>query len=255
MIKKSIIFPVFVILLSSFVLAESINIEFPLGDNFKAGEKITLKVSVFDDQNNPIDGDVELILVDAEKITKIEKTVASKEIVEIDLGENAIHGFWSINAKYQNVESNEIFTVEIEELAKFEIYDDKLKITNIGNTKYSKTIQIVIGDTIGIKEPKLKVGESIEFRLIAPDGSYNIRISDGRTSIQRSNVALTGNIIGILDERLSDSNTLTGGIKPEDEISLNYLKKNKFIYVFIFVIFGATILLAIERNYRKKIKI
>ena len=255
MIKKSVVFLVFVIFLSAFVLAESINIEFPLGDNFKAGENITLKVSIFDEQNNPLSGNIELTLEDAEKRKKIEKTIPSKEIVEIDLGEGAIHGFWTLTAKYQDIETIEIFTVEIEELAKFEVHDDMLTITNIGNTRYTKTVQIVIGDTVGIKEPKLDVGKSITFRLIAPEGDYNIRITDGRTSIQRSNVALTGNVIGILDERIAGGNTLTGGIKPEDDASLIYLKNNKFIYIFILVVFGAMILLTIERNYRKKARV
>ena len=252
MIKKSIAFLTFVIFLSAFVLAESINIEFPLGDNFKAGENITLKISIFDEQNNPVDGNIELTLVDAEKRKKIEKTIPSKKIVEIDLGEGAIHGFWTVTANYQDVETSELFTVEIEELAKFEIHDNLLTITNIGNTRYTKTVQIVIGNTVGIKEPKLDVGESISLRLIAPEGNYNVKVTDGRTSIQRSNIALTGNVVGILDERIIGGNTLTGGIKPEDDFSLNYLKNNKFVYVFILVIFGAMILLTIERNYRKK---
>ena len=253
MIKKSIMFLVFVILFSSFVLAKSLSIEFPLGDNFKAGENITLKVSLFSENNNPIDGKINLTLEDSENRKKIERTVSSKEIVGINLGKGALHGFWTVTAKYNNLETSEIFTVEIKELAKFEINNDMLTITNIGNTKYTKTVQIVIGNTIGIKEPKLDVGKSVTFRLIAPKGNYNIRVSDGRTSIQRNSVALTGNIVGILDERIAGGNILTGGIKPKNEVSMNYLKKNKFIYVFILVIFGATILLAIERNYRKKV--
>jgi len=254
MIKKSFLFLIFIILFSSFVLAQSLSIEFPLGDNFKAGENITLKVSLFDGSNNPIEGKIKLTLEDSENRKKIEKTVSSKEITGIDLGEGALHGFWTVTAKYKDIETSEIFTVEIKELAKFEINGDVFTITNIGNTKYTKTVQIVIGDTIGIKEPKLDVGESVTFRLIAPKGNYNVKVSDGRTSIQRSDVALTGNVVGILDERIAGGNILTGGIKPKDEVSMSYLKKNKFIYVFIFVIFGATILLAIERNYRKKAK-
>tara|TARA_Y100000310_G_scaffold12797_1_gene13181 strand:+ start:33 stop:1220 length:1188 start_codon:yes stop_codon:yes gene_type:complete len=190
-----------------------------------------------------------------EKKEKREKIISSKDIVEINLGEGAIHGFWTATVKYQDVETNEVFTVDIEELAKFEIHDNMLTITNIGNTRYTKTVQIVIGDTVGIKEPKLDVGESIEFRLIAPEGSYDVRVSDGVSSIERGGVSLTGKVVGILDERVVGSNTLTGGIKPENDFSLTYLKGNKFVYVFILVIFGATILLAIERNYRRKVKV
>lgn len=254
MVKRSAFFLVLVIFLSTFVLAEAINIEFPLGDSFKAGEDITLKVSLFDDQNIPFKESVELTFEDAEKISKIEKTIFSKEIVDIDLGEGIISGFWTVTAKYQDIQASEIITIEIEELAKFEINDDLLIITNVGNTRYSKTVQIVIGDTVGIKELKLDVGESVELRLIAPEGIYNLRVSDGVTSIKKGSVSLTGNVIGILDERIVGSNTLTGGIKPGGDISSTYLRSNKFVYVFILVIFGATILLAIERNYRRKVR-
>jgi len=253
MIKKSFMFLILTVFLSTFVLAESINIEFPLGDNFKAGENITLKVSIFDEQNNPIDGNIELTFEDAEKTKKIEKTIPSKEIVEIDLGEGAIYGFWTVTVNYQGIVTNELFTVEIEELAKFEIHDNLLTITNIGNTRYTKTVQIVIGSTIGVKNPKLDVGKSVSFRLVAPEGNYDVKVTDGRTSIQRSNIALTGNVVGILDERIEGGNTLTGVTKSDDDDnSLLYLKNNKFVYVFVLVIFGAMILLAIERNYRKK---
>lgn len=254
MIKKSFVFGIFVIFLSTMVLASSIDIEFPLGDNFKAGEKITMKVTVFDDQKNPIDGEVSLNFKDAGGVDKIEEIVSSKEIVEIDLGENAFHGFWTVTAKYQDVETNEIFTIEIEELAKFEIHDNLLKVTNIGNTRYSKTIQIVIGSTIGIKDPRLNVGESIEYRLIAPEGDYEVRVSDGTTSIQRNNVALTGNAIGVLDERIIGGNTITGGVKTDDENSISYLKTKNFGYIFVMAITGAMVLLAIERHYKRRVK-
>ena len=253
MIKRVPVFLMLIVLLSGVVLAESISIEFPLGDTFKAGEAISLKVSVLDDQNNPIDDDIQLTLVDSEKRKTIEKTVPSRRIVNIDLGENALNGFWTVTAKHNGVESKELFTVETEELAKFEIHGDKLTITNIGNTKYSKTVQIVIGDTIGIKNPEIEVGKNITFRLVAPEGTYNIKVTDGSTTIQRSNVALTGNVVGVLDERIINGNTLTGDVKPQESLTLNYLKSNKIIYVFVFAIFGATILLAIERHYRRKL--
>jgi hypothetical protein len=255
MIKGVIIFSTFMIFLSSFILAGSVNIEFPLGDNFKAGENITVKVSIFDDKNNPINGNVELILIDAEKKNKIQKTIPSKEIVEFSLGSNALHGFWTIEARYQDAKISKQFTIEAEELARFEINGDLLTITNIGNTKYTKTVQILIGDTVGTKEPEIKVGESISFRLIAPKGNYEVKITDGQSSIQRTGVSLTGNVVGILDERIEGGNTLTGGIRPEEGNSLSYLKGNKFVYVFILMIFGATILLAIERTYRKRSKV
>ncbi|MFH1711354.1 MAG: hypothetical protein ABH840_03515, partial [Nanoarchaeota archaeon] len=112
-----------------------------------------------------------------------------------------------------------------------------------------KTLQIVIGDTIGTKTIEdLQVGESLTFKLIAPDGQYNIKITDGKTTISRERVALTGEVIGVLDERLSNpSPGITGGIGQKSVF------QSTFIYIFLVAVFVAAILLAVENKYRKKL--
>ena len=226
-------------------------------DTFDAGENITLKVSLLDDSNNPITNAVEIRVENAEKTKTIVKTVPANELITLNIGEGATHGYWNIVASYGDIYANGIFTVEMNELAKFEIDEDKLVITNIGNTKYTKTVQIIIGDTLGIRNPDLEIGEKIAYRLVAPDGDYNIKVSDGVTTLEKSSVSLTGTgqAIGALDERTSDRTPLTGGISPEEDEDLalmNYIKNNKFIYIFIFVIFGAGVFIAITRQFRSR---
>lgn len=264
MIKKSLIlFCISLILLaflSSFVLANKIEIPSPpLKESYSAGQNITLQVNLYDEQNNLINDDVSIAIEDAEKRTKIEKTIPSNKLIDLNIGENAPNGYWKITASYQGEEVTSLFQVETNELANFNIQGDKLTVTNIGNTRYTKTIQIVIGETIGTKKLDLDLGESVNFRLIAPDGTYDIRVTDGnpKTAITKSGVTLTGNVIGILDERLaSGGNPLTSGIKTEntgEDSFYSNLKNKNFVYVFLIVIIGAGILLAIERNYRKKL--
>ena len=57
--------------------------------------------------------------------------------------------------------------------------NDTLLVTNVGNVPYRKAIQIVIGNEIEIKELNLEVGQSKQFRLLAPDGDYKISVTDG----------------------------------------------------------------------------
>ena len=117
-------------------------------------------------------------------------------------------------------------------------------------------MQIIIGDTVGIKKPDLGIGESAEFRLIAPEGDYNVRITDGTSSLARSGVSLTGEVIGILDERINKRSPITG-VGPENLESggiYTTVKQNPFVYIFVLAVVGAMILLAIERHYRKKAK-
>lgn len=226
-------------------------------ETFEAGENITLKVSLLDDSNNPLTDTVEIRIENAEKTKSIIKTIPANELITLDLGQGATHGYWNIVASYGDNYANGIFTVEINEIATFKIDDDKLIITNIGNTKYTKTIQIIIGDTLGIRNPDLEIGEKIAYRLVAPDGDYNIKVTDGTTTLEKNSVRLTGTgqAIGALDERTSDRSGITGGIAPEEDEDLalmNYIRKNKFIYIFIFVIFGAGVFIAIARQFKSK---
>ena len=258
MLKKSVIILISIILLASLVLAQDYKLEISTAQEiFKAGENITLKVSLLDSDNKPVRGDVNILIEDAERTKRIEKIIPSNEFVEIDLGEGTTHGYWHVTAFYNEAEATSLFTIEAEESAKFELEGDKLIIVNIGNTKYVKTVQIAIGETTSIKTPKLNVGESISYRLVAPEGTYNIKVTDGKTSLERGNVKLmgTGKAVGVLDESISQRSGITGGISPdeEDEQLLNYLRNNSFIYIFILVIFGAMILLAVERRFRRKV--
>ena len=62
-------------------------------------------------------------------------------------------------------------------------------------------------------------------------------------------------VVGALDDSSSGRSGITGGISPDEGniALLSYIKQNKFIYVFVAVIFGAMILVAIERNYKKRL--
>ena len=257
MIKKSIIFALLVISLSAFVLAQGEKLEVStLKDAYLAGENISLRVSLLDFENNPINTEVKLIFEDVEKRSKIERTSTTNKIVEINLGETPLSGFWTLTAIYEENEATTDFLMEAQELAEFSLNNNVLTITNIGNTRYTKTVQIIIGDTVGIKKPNLEIGESINFRLVAPEGNYNIRITDGTSSLIKSDVSLTGEVIGVLDERINRRSLITG-VGPENLESggiYTTVKQNPFVYIFVLAVIGAMVLLAIERHYRKKAK-
>jgi uncharacterized protein (DUF58 family) len=107
-------------------------------DNFQAGENITLRVSLYNSENNPIDAEVSVLIEDAEKRTRIEKSVPSNKLVDISLGENARYGYWKISVRYGGAEAVGLFFVEAKELARLELNGDVFTITNIGNTDIRK---------------------------------------------------------------------------------------------------------------------
>jgi len=259
-IKKSLVFLFCLIILSSLVIAQEYKISIsivPEGKIFEAGENITFIVSLSDLNNKPIYDDVLVIAEDAEKKVKVEQNVQSNKPITINLGNRASYGQGTITAKYMDSEAKGFFEIDIKVLAKFELNRDTLTITNIGNTQYTKSIQIIIGETTGTKYPKLNVGEKVSYKLVAPEGVYNIKVTDGKTVLTQDEVKLTGTgkVIGVLDETSTQRSPVTGGIRPEDseENLLSYFKNNKFGYVFIAIILGAMILLAIEKRFRKKL--
>lgn len=254
------------LIISSFMIAlvsaEKLDVS-PIKEIFLSGEKITLKVSLLDSANNPINTNVNLVIEDASKEVIIGKTIQTNTLVAVDLGDNAPSGYWKIIAAYnqQNNEpltSSALFMVELNELARFELKDNIFTIINVGNTRYAKSVQIVIGDTIGTKQLDLDVGESSSFRLIAPEGVYSIKVTDGKTTFTQSGVALTGKVIGILDDKeLSRSPLTSTGVTEEESLygedkPVSAFKSNSLVYIFLIVLFGAGILLAIENKLRRK---
>lgn len=257
--KKSLLILFAVILASYIVIAQSPDIKIQVSttkESFQPGENITLKVALLDSQNSPINTNVNLIFENADKTKKIEKTLQTNTLVDLDLGEGVSAGYWSVIASYNSMESKAIFNIETNEAAFFSLDNDMLTITNNGNSRYTKTIQILIGDTLGTKDVDLNVGEKVSFRLIAPEGNYNIRITDGKTTLTRGNVQLTGEVIGVLDDRIRSRAPITGArVEGGNEAStLSLIKNNKIVYAFILVVVGAAVLIAIERNYRRRLK-
>ena len=262
-IKKGLVFLFSIIFLLSFIAAQEYKIEVTTTpENFEAGDAITLRVSLLDSNNNPIYDKVTVILEDSSK-NKIEQVVNSNEPVFIDF-EQATFGQGTITAKYGEATSTGIFFINANENIEFELGENTLTITNTGNTKYTKPFHIIIGDYVGEEQTfDLEVGESKIFTLVAPEGTYTLKvIVDGEVLFSKDNVplaskGLTGEAIGAIDESASQRSGLTGGISPDEESHeaiLGYLKNSKLTYVFILVIFGTMILLAIERRYRRKVK-
>jgi hypothetical protein len=255
--KKSLILLFGIILLSGLVLAQNYKMEISTAkDTFGAGENITFKVTLYDENNQLLNDNVNVVLEDAEKSVKVEKIISSNQFVGVSLN-GASYGQGTITAEYKGVDATGNFVIDVNELAKFEIDGEKLIITNIGNIQYTKTVQITIGDVTGTKVPKLDSGKKASYRLIAPEGVYNIKITDGKTTLIKNDIQLsgTGEVIGVLDEAAAQRTGITSGISPDKESEtglLEYVKTGKFVYVFILVIFGTTILLTIERRYRKK---
>ena len=258
MIKRLATLSLLLVFLTSLIVAQSYKIDISIisEDNlFNVGENIQLKVNLYDENNNLINDNIAIKVLDLTDKVISEKTIPSNQLAEITLSQDIISGGGKIVADYQGTIATESFFVTENEKVKFEINNGKLIITNTGNTKYSKKVYITIGETTGTKTPDLSIGKSISYRLVAPEGEYNIKVTDGETTLTRAGISLTGtgNVIGAIDENLGQSSGITG-ISPNKDSQGSFfnMESNKFTYIFILVILGAMILLLIERHYKKK---
>ncbi len=230
---------------------------------FESKETIQIKITLYGANNNLINDEVLIILEDVRGTNIKEATIKSNNFEKLELTGEAVSGEGKITAKYKDSEITDSFFIKEKKLAKFELQEDKLTITNIGNTEYDKTVYITIGDTTGTKTPKIDIGKSVSYRLVAPEGVYNVKVSDRvspsleRGEVQLTGKGLTGKTIGIIDEEASKRSPVTGGISPKensDDALISYVRSSNFVYVFILVVFGAMILLVIEKRYRKRTK-
>jgi hypothetical protein len=128
-----------------------------------------------------------------------EKIVYSGENQLFNTTLNQTPGSWTIKSKLQNLEKTKTFFIEESPKVSFVLKDGIVTITNIGNVPYDKPVEIIIGSTRQIKDVNLNLGESIQYRLTAPQGQYQIEAKDGNSSNYLGTSLLTGNAVAIKD--------------------------------------------------------
>lgn len=161
------------------------------------GSEIFYTVMVYDQA-----GDI--ALTDASSIiTSAADTIAKKSIVKTNSASsfktelNSTPGYWRIDAKAGNLEISKTFLVEEFAKVEFSLNGQILTVTNIGNVLYSKPIEVVIGGVNEVKELDIPVGGSKKFKLVAPDGNYDIEVSDGTNKQIIGSTFLTGRAVSV----------------------------------------------------------
>jgi len=112
------------------------------------------------------------------------------------LRKNSPKGIWNISTESENIQAKTQFFVTENKEASFELLNNTLVITNVGNVPYDKLVEIKIGNHSEVKNFNLSLGNSVEFKLYAPDGEYEIVASDGEINMSQR-AMLTGSAISI----------------------------------------------------------
>ena len=109
--KRTIITNIFtvVIILSLFSMISAEKLEIQVENNYLPGENINLKILLYDDENNEINGEINFQIIDHFTNLIQEGTINSGEELIFQLPNSAIRGLWEINANYNEIEKKELY--------------------------------------------------------------------------------------------------------------------------------------------------
>ena len=245
------IFSIFLLSIAPLALAEtSIDISGLKSEPYKLGENINFKIILLEDGNLP-EKPVNLKIADALNRREITNELSSNVDQIINIENNFPSGIWTITATFKDHTIDRTFTISENTEIEFIIEDDNLIIRNKGNTRYTKTIQITIGDNVNSYAQNIGVGKEKILKLISPEGFYDIKVTDGETTISRQNIQLygTGNVIGAIDSELVCYTGFANLADPENvQNSSASAKKFPSTIIFIIAVVFLAILVFIERK-------
>jgi hypothetical protein len=257
MIKRESLALVFLLtLLPLGTAATSIDISGLKSETYSIGEDIDFKVLLLE-EGAAIEETINVKITDALNKKEISKDLSSNVDQRIPIEDDFPSGIWTMTATYGESSIDRAFTIKENTEVEFILEGDTLIIRNKGNTRYTKTVQITIGDNVNSYAQNIGVGKEKRLKLISPEGTYNIKVSDGETSIERRDIELygTGNVIGAVDEDLVGYTGFANVGDPENiENSSASRKKIPTTFIFIAAVFGLAILVTIERRLYKKKK-
>lgn len=200
--------------------------------SFNPGGTVSIIPLIYDQAGDMMQGQLALKITNPNGETT-EQLINNQEEKQLVLETNSPPGEWKISLAGLGLVKERSFYVNEKMQASFEFVNDSLIIKNIGNIPYKKTIEVDIGGEKRILEVELNLGGEKEFVLKAPDGQYNVKVSDGLGEASAT-MSLTGSAIGIRDVR--------GGI--------SMLQKYPVVWLFLIAVF-ALFIFVVSKNIRK----
>jgi hypothetical protein len=198
-------------------------------------ESLEIMPQIFDQSRIEMNGSALNLKLIAPDLTESDYSAQDgiKKIIAFET--NQTFGNYKIIASVGDIKLEKEFRVlEVEKISLDIIGGDNiLVVKNIGNVVYNKTIDIAIGNkTEKIENIRLGLGEEKRFRLNAPDGEYDVSVSDGEIRTGKR-LLLTGAAVSVTGQGFMD------------------LSKLRIVLYFLIVIILALALVLLARNGRK----
>jgi hypothetical protein len=201
------------------------------------GESLNIKPILLDQSGKKIETEISLIIKDPDSNSIFEKLSAIDETIEFKTESDFMAGYYNIEVTDGKLSKTKDFYINEKALVKFEIRNNTVIITNIGNIPYNKSVQIdVSGKTFIRKLDNLMPGETKEFYLTGENDNYDVLIKDDSTELSQGNIPLTGKAISVSDTSKS----------------FTALANTPIIVILIIILLGAAILFLFRDILKKK---
>lgn len=227
-----------------------------LKQSYSVGEEISYQILLLEN-GKAIDKNIEVVFSNDLNKKEIRQSVISNRLNTLLVDKNFSSLGWHAKAGYEGKEVTRSFFIAEISKVEFVIEGNKFIIKNKGNVAYTRDVKVKIGEEENIYTQNIPIGGEKIWILVAPEGSYDIEVSDGITSFTKSNVLLssptTGNSIGLMSDEFSGTGFVTSITDPDNQ-GKSFISINKIPVAFIFIgaVAGLVVLLMIKRKVERK---
>ncbi len=193
------------------------------------GTSLKVKAILHDQTGEKIDSTASITIKDVNNKILEQKEINTDESFEYPIKSDEPPVEWKIFAISNKLTAENKFLIKTNEDVYIEVTNKTILVTNIGNVPYNKTLLVKIGDTPLNIYIMLDVGQSKEYVLSAPDGKYNVKVSNGQ-------------------EEVSEFMSLTGGAIDIREIGGSY---GTLAWIFLILVAGIIIFMGFRKIYKK----
>lgn len=173
------------------------NLELVFEDkNILPGTSLKFKTVLHDQTGEHIDSTAIITIKDSSDKIVEQEEINTDEFFEYSIKSDEPPSKWKVFAVSNKLTTEKEFNIEEKKEVDIEITNKTILITNIGNVPYNNTLLVKVENTSLNINVILKVGEEKKYVLSAPDGEYEVKISDNDKEINEI-MSLTGKTVGI----------------------------------------------------------
>ncbi len=214
------------------------NIDIALNNqNFNPGTNFEFKPVLLDQTGVSVEDEVSIVIKNEDSERVFEKIVKSQETVQYNIPSDLTAGYYNVEASNGDIEVIKTFYINEKAIVSFEIINNSLIVTNIGNIPYKKDIEVELNGKPFVKKIDLKLGESAEFKLTGSNEEYNVKVSDGESEISQGGVMLTGHSVNV--DAINEGGVVGALTSP-------------IVWIFLIVILGVGLLFLLRNVFKKK---